>query len=374
MKSPILGILFIVLVLAGCGGTSSLNRLPQEDRDVFSLIEKVNKNPGIVAYTKELATQYATSIAKHQQNIQQYNQSNEPEKWERIMNEYAHMEKLANTIAASPAAAKAVSVERFNDEYLAAKQNAVTAYYDEALSYLNNNDRQSAQQSYNLLQKVNKLSPGYKDVKRLMDEAYNKSILKVVINPVNYYSHNYNYWGLNNDYVQQEIVRDLKFQLSSGNVMVYSSWEANANRVNADRVVDLSWNELFLPIPRTYTTSKQVSAQIQTGETADKKPVYNTVTATIYITRRVTESHGTLSCKVYEPATNSVVLWDEFPASYNNVEEYATYRGDSRALSSYDWALINNARYRDLTRNDMFNNVFRQAYPQLLSRLRSVTW
>ncbi len=162
--------------------------------------------------------------------------------------------------------------------------------------------------------------------------------------------------------------------MSSGNVRVYSNWEARSGNIAPDRVIDLEWNELFIPIPRTQTFARQVSREIQTGQTADKRPVYTTVTATIYITRRQLDSRGRLSCKVTEPATNSVVLWDEFPAYNNNVEEYATYRGDSRALSSYDWALVNNARFSDPSQYDMFNNVFRQVYPQLLSRLRTVTW
>jgi hypothetical protein len=206
---------------------------------------------------------------------------------------------------------------------------------------------------------------------RIADE---KSILKIVINPVNYYSHNYGYYGLNNDFVQQEIVRDLRFQLSSGNVRVFSSWEARSSNIVPDRVIDIEWNELFLPIPRTQTFTRQVSRTVQTGETADKKPIYATVSATLYITRRVLDSRARLSCRVYEPNTNNVILWDEFPVNNNQVEEYATYSGDSRALSAYEWALVNNRSFGDLSQYDMFTNVFRSVYPQLLNRLRMVTW
>lgn len=373
MKKQILIYVFTIWFLAGCGTTNNLNKLP-EDREVYSLVEKLQQNPGIVAYQKELDNQYKASLLKHQQNIEQYNQSNQLEKWEKIMNEYGQLEKLAETITNSPSAAKAVTVQRFTEYYAQAHEKAVEAYYDQATVYLNHNDRRNAEQAYGLFKKVAQLSPGYKDVNRLMEIADNKSVLKVVINPVNYYSHNFGYYGLNSDYVQQEIVRDLKFQLSSGNVRVYSNWEARSGNIAPDRVIDLEWNELFIPIPRTQTFSRQVSREIQTGQTADIRPVYTTVTATIYVTRRQIDSRGRLSCKVTEPTTNNVVLWDEFPAYNNNVEEYATYRGDSRALSSYDWALVNNSSFRDPSQYDMFNNVFRQVYPQLLNRLRAVTW
>ena len=67
-------------------------------------------------------------------------------------------------------------------------------------------------------------------------------------------------------------------------------------------------------------------------------------------------------------------MYEDFPGGYTTREEYATYRGDSRALSAYDWAMINNNRNDNPTRNSLFNEVMRQVYPQLINRIKSVTW
>jgi hypothetical protein len=208
-----------------------------------------------------------------------------------------------------------------------------------------------------------------------MEKAYDKSILTVVINPVNYYARSFNYWGLNNDYVQQEIARDLRFHLGqSDNVKVLTDQEARSSNLLPDRIIDLSWNELFLPIPQSNTYSRQVSKTIVTGKTADNKPVYTTAYATVYVTRVINQSRGTLDVKVIDPSDNKTILWDNFPVNNHTVEEYATYQGDSRALSSYDWAIINRGAFYNPSRYQMFDNIYRQVYPQLISRIRSVTW
>ncbi len=209
----------------------------------------------------------------------------------------------------------------------------------------------------------------------MLEKAYNKSILTIVVNPVNYYSRSFNYWGLNNDYVQQEIARDLRFQLGQpDNVKVLTDHEARSSNLLPDRIIDLSWNELFLPIPRSNTYSRQVSKTIVAGKTADGKPVYTTVNATVYVTRVVNQSRGTLDVKVTDPSINKTVLWDNFPVNNNTIEEYGSYQGDSHALSSYDWALINRGAFNNPSRYQMFDNIYRQVYPQLISRIRSITW
>ncbi|MCY7421505.1 MAG: hypothetical protein LH478_07155, partial [Chitinophagaceae bacterium] len=139
-------------------------------------------------------------------------------------------------------------------------------------------------------------------------------------------------------------------------------------------VVDMRWNELYMPIPTQNTITREVSSNVVTGKTGDGKPIYTTVYATLYITQRYIEARGSLSVRITEPKTNRTVMYEDFPGGYTTQEEYATYRGDSRALSAYDWAIINNNRGSNPTRNNLFNEVMRQVYPQLINRIKSVTW
>ncbi len=255
----------LVFILIPCGAANSLKRYPTEDRNVYEAISKLTQKGNDESSQKSFTSFYAEAVLLHQNKITAYRNSEQPDRWEKSMNEYAYLNKLADAVNASPVASKLVKTNRYDEQYAEAKQRAAEAYYDRATTLLTQNDRDASREAYDLLKRTNELAPGYKDSRKLMDIAYNQSVLTVVVNPVNYYAQSYGYWGLNNDYVQQEIVRDLRYQLGTSTVKFFTDWEARSNRINPDRVVDISWDELFIPIPNTYTSTREVSRRIQSG-------------------------------------------------------------------------------------------------------------
>lgn len=364
-----------IMMFASCGIGNTISRYPAEDKNVYESIRKLAKNTNDENVQKNFTTAYADAVLSHQNKIIQYRNSNLPNKWEKIMHEYAYLIKLAEAVETTPGAGNLVATQNYNEQFAEAKNNAAEAYYNKANSLLNTNDRSDAREAYSLLKKTDDLVPGYKDVEKLQTIAAEKSTVSVVINPVNYYAQSYGYWGLNNDYIQQEIARDLRYQLNSTHVKVYTDWEARKNEIVPDRVVDIGWDQLFIPMPSTNTFTRQVSRQVNTGRVDEKKqPIYETVTATLYITEKIVRANGNLTLRIFDAKNNRNVLWDNFPANYTWREQYANYRGDSRALSGYELAMINNSGYADPSRYDIFSNVLREVYPRLVNRVRSVTW
>jgi hypothetical protein len=375
MKNLMIYAVFIIL-FSSCGMGGSFSRFSAEDKEVYESIKTLSKN-NIDATQKNFTSAYSTAILNHQDNITQYRNSTQSNRWEKIMNEYAQLITLNKAVEASTNASKLVTIQDYADPYAAAKRNAADAYYNKANTLLDNDDRTSAREASTLLKKTDDLIPGYKDVEDLKAIADEKSIVSVVINPVNYHAQPYGYWGLNNDYIQQEIARDLRFQLQSKDVRVYTEYEARRNNIVPDRVVDIGWDQLYIPTPFTNSYSKQVSRQINTGRVDEnKKPIYETVTATLFVTEKTTRANGNLTLRIYDAKNDRNVLWDNFPANHTQREQYATYRGDSRALSGYELSMINNYRggYTDPLRSDIFQQVLRDVYPRLVSRIRSVTW
>jgi hypothetical protein len=364
-----------ILILVSCGIGSTLSRYPVEDKVVYKSLKDLSKNANNENAQRSFSSAYADAVLSHQDKITQYRNSTQTNKWERIMTEYGHLVKLTQAVNASQAAAKLVTTQNYEEQYAEAKKNAAEAYYAKANNLLKTDDRYAAREAASLLKKTDDLIPGYKDVENLQNVAAEKGTVSVVINPVNYHSQSFGYWGLNNDYIQQEIARDLRFQLNSSNVKVYTEWEARRSNIVPDRVVDIGWDQLYIPMPLTSTSTRQVSRQINTGRVDDKKqPIYETVTATLYITEKYVRANGNLTLRIFDAKNNRNVLWDNFPADYTWREQYATYRGDSRALSGYELAMISNSAFRDPSRNDIFGNVLREVYPRLVSRIRSVTW
>jgi hypothetical protein len=221
--------------------------------------------------------------------------------------------------------------------------------------------------------KADKAVPGYKDVAQLMLEAKDKAVIKVVVNPVNYYNNSFSYWGFNNDFLQDQMVRDLNFRAYS-NVKFYTNWQASSEAINADKVVDLNFTNINIGSALTRNYSYKRSAQIQTGTTKSlpAKPVYTTVYATVYVTERYMQSYATLRCRIYNTNNNGNILYDNFPSTYSWNYATARYSGDRRALEPQDWALINNSYMMNMPgRNIVAEQLIRDSYNMLISRINS---
>ena len=65
-----------------------------------------------------------------------------------------------------------------------------------------------------------------------------------------------------------------------------------------------------------------------------------------------------------------------FRDDYRWQEEYATYSGDSRALSSRDWEMVNNRNgFNSPRKEDVLNELYRKIYPQVKNSITyAVDW
>src|SRR4051812_22498441 len=91
-------IAFLILVLTGCGITSSLSRYPAEDKQVYDLVSKAGKKSADASIFKQLAEQYNVALDKHLQNIAQYKSGATDHSTENIMTEYSQLNKLAEAV------------------------------------------------------------------------------------------------------------------------------------------------------------------------------------------------------------------------------------------------------------------------------------
>ncbi len=362
--------------MLGCGSSKPLsNRYTFEDKTVFELIEKLNKNPNDKQSAELLPEAYQAALDKRRETIiTEKNTGSIGDRWMEIAKEREVTLQMYNAIKASPAASKVIPNPHDPSAGIQkAKERAAEEYYNQGLENLNYNNRQHAIQAYDLFVKADKAVPGYKDVKLLSQQALEIGTIKVVVKPVNYNRYGWDYWGFQNDWLQQQMVRDLNFG-SYRDVRFFTDWEASSKQIRADRIVDLDFTQLFIgQVYRdNYTINR--SKKIQTGSTKTQppQPVYTTVYATVYVNRQYLESNATLECRIYDWATGRNILYDRFPDRYTWKVETATYRGDQRALEPSDWALINN-RGNDYPpgRNQIAERLMRNSYNMLLNRIRS---
>ena len=369
---------FITFLFAACNSGKSIPKTT-EDKTLFSVIKKLDKDPSNTELKNTVTNLYKEAAKSHLDKIEVFNTLTEPDRWIKIIKEYEALKNLSEIITNS-AAAKIVNASSYTSELQIAKQNGAEAYYNIGVSNLKNGDKQSAQNAYYSFKKANEFVPGYKDVRQQINIAFENSVVKVIINPVRdntffYNSMGWNNYGnnFNNDYFQRSLVNDLGGNYNKTSpAQFYTDWEARRENIRPDWEVDLTWMYLNIPQPITNQYSRNISRQIETGRDTSGKVYYQTVTATLNIVKKYFTASGDMELKITDINTGRNITTGRYSDQFNWQEEYATYYGDSRALSNNDYALLNNNNYQIPDKEDILNKLSQRIYPQIKNRIATI--
>jgi hypothetical protein len=369
--------LLSLLLLAGCSPAKQIQkRYTPDDQLVVDLIERIKKNPNDADAAKQLPDAYAQA-AEVRKNINEstFQNMSEGDRWIEISKQLLVAQQLYTEIKSNAALTKLIP-DPWNPaiRIQEAKQKAAEEYYNKGLEYMNYNNRPYAKKAYDMFAKANNAFPSFRDVRERMEEAKLLSLIKVLVRPVNYYNNGWSYWGFNNDYLQQKIVRDLN-NSSYRDTRFYTEADLRSQNTQPDRVVELNFNDLYVGEAFTDSYTINRSKQIQTGETKSvpPQPVYETIKATVYVTRRILQSRASLECRIYDQASSRNILFDRFPDNYTWTNQTARYTGDVRALEASDLELINsgNNSQNPPSRKELAERLINNCYNQLLSRIKS---
>ena len=366
----------LLLYLLGCSPSNHLKKYySTEDKTVFELVEKLKKNPNDTEALSMLPEAYTTALDKRKALTEaNYNNLLPGDRDMQLAKEYGVLDQMYQQIIAVPAAKKVIpNLWDPSLQIQEAKNRAAKEYYEQGMQYLGYDGRENARVAYDYFNKANSAVPGYQNVRVLMQQATEKATINVIVRAANYYNHNWNYWGLQNDWLQQQIITDLNNQ-SFREVRFYSDWEANSKQIRADRIVELNITELY--VGQVYSEQYKInrSKEIQTGSTKDDppKPIYKTVTAVVTVTKRYMQSAATLDCRIYDLGTGNNILYYRFPGNDDWKIETASFTGDRNALTPEDWNKINsNSNFRTPTRSEVADRLIRSCYSLLLNRIKT---
>ena len=380
MNKYLYSLLFVFLFIS-CGSSRYAKTATPEDKALLDAIKKVEKNPSDTTSQNGLMALYNDAATQHLNNIEMYKTLSDESKWPKILNEYDALDRLNKTVNASKVASKYIRPISFTAEIQLARNQAAQDYYNTGVEYLQNKDKQSARHAYTLFSKSAQMVPNFKDVKRQLGLAKEAGTLNVVINPIRDESRYYNDLGwnrfgnsFNNDYLQRNLVRDLGGENASNSfARFFTDRDVNRNRVDVDWVVDLTWIDLDIPRPYSRQYNRNISKQIKVGTDTSGKAVYETVTGTLYITQQSFTARGELESRITDAHTGYNVDLNRFSSTVDWNQEYATYRGDSRALSDQDRAILNNQTTREPRREDILDELFRKIYPQAKNSIYNLT-
>lgn len=367
--------LALIIVLASCSSSKDYLAHRNEDKTLYSIIKQLNKKPGDELATAALPDVYAQLQQTHLSTVDNYKNSAELNRWDGINSEYGILQDMYNAIVNSAAANNIVTAVSYQKQIDSTRQSAADAYYQLAVAHYNMDSWMDARKAYTAFKKADSWISNYEGSRLMMDSAKQKSIVTVVINPVQDNSFFFNSGWNNNgfDLTGANFPQNLVTDLGGKNIgrhpaRFYTGWLAQRDNVNADWTVDLTLKNIDLPSPNVYNYTRKVSAKVENGKDTSGNTIYKTVYATLHIQRRSFNASAQMDMNVQDAANQKNILYDTFTDSYNWQQEAASYSGDSRALSNRDWELVNN-RYYQPAQQEVINELYRGLYPQVKNRI-----
>jgi hypothetical protein len=367
---------FVLLVCFSCTKKNYLERSNEAAAlaDAIKQLEKKSDDAPALEAVPELYKR----IRQHQlKQIESYNTQNDLSKWDKIIGSYEVLQKAHDQIIGNAAASRLVTPENFNVQLLEAKQTAADAYYNEGNRYLSLNGRSNAKSAYNAFLKTQKYLPDYYNIESKIDEAFEKGTINLIVNSIvdNSYFMN-NGWGsygynYSNEYFQDKLVRDLVTNKQP--LIVYSDYQATRQHIVADWDVTLVLRDIDIPYPQQRTYTRQASKSIETGTDTSGRPIYQTIYATVHVTENSFTARGVMDVDIRDLYNRKTINNTTFREEYRWVNETGRYTGDSRALSSADWAIINNRNTQTVRKEDVLEEIYKKMYPRVLSYVKRYT-
>ena len=243
---------------------------------------------------------------------------------------------------------------RYDRELREVRTKAAEQAYTLANRLMKSGTLRDARRAYDLFVKTNRFVEGYRDVAQRIDEALDAATVKVVvkrpaadrpyIEPADYFY----------DRLLSEITRrNQRF------VRFYTADDARrAGLTRPDQVLELDFSSFRTSPMRERSDVEEVSRDsVRIGSAlidGQYRDVYGTVRAQLIVYRREVRCTGSLRIRIIDNINGRGEESRDFPGRFVWGNEWATYKGDERALSDEQRELVRNEPDTPPTPQDLF--------------------
>lgn len=343
-----------ILLLSACSsGKKALTRGDYYS-SVLKAVNRLRQSPNNKKAAETLAYAYPELISYNQDRIRQLSSSNNPFRWESVIELYKELNHAYDEVLRAPAASRVIrDPQSFRNEEDDALDHAAEARYDQGQIELDKSmmleDRNAAKVAYRHFQKAFDLKPSFRDAEAKMLEARELATVYVLIEPIPIHSQKF---GLTNEFFQNQMTEYIKNNTFSPFVEFFTLAEFDATGQQPDHVIQMIFDDFVVGQARIKEKVEERSADsvvvgqvevVENGETV-KKDVYGTVTAKMHRFEKTLTSSGLLDFRIYKPNRQELLSQKKFPGTYRWSDRWGYFNGDERALTKDDKRYLNHDR------------------------------
>jgi tetratricopeptide (TPR) repeat protein len=363
--------LFFLLFVA-CKSGEKLYNKGRYDEAVTAFVKKLQRKPQDATALNLLPKAYAQAQSMHERLVNQQLTTNNSLKWEAVRREYRALQQLYNTIHSSPAALQVVQPKDYSDAITGAQENAAEERYERGVALLERGDKASARMAYDEFAAALKLVNNFRNASQLMEEAYQRGLINVVISEIEVRSP---YYQFSADQFRDALVRNLQNRQINRFVKFTDERFARSENIRPDEYLELRFYDFIVGQTYVDRSQREVSRDVVVGSTKDTSgkviDKYATVKATIFVTTKTVVSKGLLDYRITNTDNNKQLRTGRIPGSYTWQNQFGTFRGDERALSDEDKRLIGGIDMAPPPPQELFLQFTRPIYDQLARDLQA---
>jgi hypothetical protein len=342
---------------------------------VLQSVDKLRKDSDNSKASDVLVNAYRNAQEEFTRDIARTRNVNQQFRWEAILEYYNKLNRMQEVIERCTACRRIVSPQTYFQETEEARESAADERYvlgDDILSR-KKISKLDARVAFDHFEQITIFAPNYKDARNRMDEALDLGSVHVILEQPKVNSRLYQY---SNEYFQEKVEEFLRTNRRINKfIRFYSPKEAKTVRLKPDQVVRLEIIDFVVGETNVSTDRQNVMSRdsVKTGEATvngKKVPVYDKVTATIIKSRKVVRSRGLLSMEIFDYQTNKTLSREEIPGEFTWVNEWASFNGDERALTTSELNMTRNREQLPPPPQQLFIEFSKPIYDQVTSRIR----
>ena len=304
-----------------------------------------------------------------QEEMDQVLSSGSPAKWERAINLMEQVNSLSSAIRSTPASRNIIrDPKTYTSELTMAYEKAAEVRYNTGLEELKMNTKESARRAFDDFSTANRYVEGYKDVQELMQEAKELATVSVIVQTIPTPSIRYK---LSSEFFYDQVFKYLNNQYGPNSfIRIYSPYQAEKEALDQpDFVVDMEFFDFSVGnlIHSEKEENLENKVKIETRDTT--RTQYKTYRAKLKTFTDQVVSGGRLRVRVYEPATDRLLVDDLVPGSFTWVNEYGMFVGDKEALNNQQFELTKRKVVPLPPEQDLFVEFTKPIYSQVTGKL-----
>jgi len=346
------------------------------ERSAQMTINKLRSKPSDKKARRVFEQAWPLALEWNQDQIDMMIRSNDPFKWDKIADSYTSLERLSVEVRRCPACLEMVDrPPSYADEILDANSNAAEAHYNAGVQLMNNPSRSDARTALAHFRDADRRVAGYRDINERIIEALEIATLKVLVEHMPVHLRRYE---ISNDYFRDEVYNFLeKDNRLNPYVRFYRPEEVDDEFFEEiDHIMRIEFIDFSVGQVARDSETREVFSKdsVKIGDTklpnGQTIPVYGIVKARYTSYRKTVESGGEIEIRIEDARTGRLLDAERFGGTYVWTDNWASYNGDERALTSDQSRLARRRESIPPHDQDLFLEFTKPVYDRLTDHIR----